>query len=213
MVLLLANGASAALIMGSSEAPYVEGEPLPAIEPAIRLLDEMDRAPATSPPGIRSLIVQIEPPVAQKACLAWGPFNDEQAVAPLVAEIRGAGGSAEVIEASLRGAPDYLVLIGPEGSSEVVRRVHRELESLSIESHIISTGRFTNSLSVGVFTQRPRALAQQQRVADLGYQVGIRELDRSQPVYHLLAEVSPDFTGSQEPSSDCTDIAPGHRFL
>ena len=215
LVLLLANGASAALIMGTSEAPQIAGEPWPAIEPAIRLLDEMERLPVPTlpPPTIQPAIVALEPPASAKACMAWGPFNDKQAVAALLAEIQGAGGSSDLIQAHLQGEPDYLVLIGPEGSSEVVRRVHKELDSLSIESHMISTGRFANSLSVGVFTQRTGALAQQQRVAELGYQVGIQELDRSQSVYHLLAKVSPDFTGSQEPSADCEDIAPEHQFL
>jgi hypothetical protein len=50
-------------------------------------------------------------------------------------------------------------------------------------------------------------------VESLGYKVGIEELDRSQPVFHLIAKVSPDFTGSQEPSGDCADIAPEHQFL
>ena len=156
----------------------------------------------------------LEKPVFdRRTCVAWGPFAGADAVDSLIARIEAKGGEAELIEARLGVGPDYLLLVGPQGSFEAARRVREELGSQSIDSHIVPSGPFARSLEVGVFADRMRALAQWERVEELGYAVVLRELGRAAAVFHLVARLDPVSTPDLPPGGDCEVIAPGHRFL
>ena len=146
-------------------------------------------------------------------CVAWGPFAGADAVDSLLARIEAKGGEAELIEARLGAGPDYLLLVGPQGSFEAARRVREELGSQSIDSHIVPSGPFARSLEVGVFADRMRALAQWERVEELGYAVVLRELGRAAAAFHLVARLDPVSMPDLPLGGDCEVIAPGHRFL
>ncbi len=102
-------------------------------------------------------------------CVAWGPFAEAATVEPLIARIEAMGGETELIASRLGAGPDYLLLVGPQGSFEAARRVREELRSQSIESHIVPRGTFARSLEVGIFADRAQALARQAHIEDLGY--------------------------------------------
>ena len=147
------------------------------------------------------------------ACVAWGPFANAGAMDSLIARIEAKGGETELIEARLGARPDYLLLVGPQGSFEAARRVREELGSQSIDSHIVPSGPFARSLEVGVFADRVQALAQWQRVEELGYAVVLKELQRATAIFHLVARVDPVSAHDLPPGGDCEVIAPGDRFL
>ncbi|MCZ6886863.1 MAG: SPOR domain-containing protein [Gammaproteobacteria bacterium] len=134
-------------------------------------------------------IVQSPPEVEEtsQACLAAGPFDDFAAVDAIKTRIVSNGGRAKVLSEQIVGSPDYLVYIGPTGSRGTARRMLQELKGQALDCHIITDGVLANALSLGVFTDRRRAEAQRQRVAELGYEVNLRSLSRTHTVYRLLA--------------------------
>ena len=154
-----------------------------------------------------------EPPPGPWTCVAWGPFAEAAAVDPLVARVEAMGGETELIAGRLGAGPDYLLLVGPQGSFEAARRVREELRSQSIEGHIVPRGTLARSLEVGVFADRTQALARQAQIEDLGYLVHFRELQRATPAFHLLARLARVSAPELPPAGDCGVVAPGHRFL
>ena len=149
----------------------------------------------------------------QSACVAWGPFMETASMSPLIAEIEAAGGEVDVIAHRFAATPSYLLLVGPEGSFEVARRIREEFESQSIASHLVPRGPFARSLEVGIFADRARALAQQARIVQLGYVVDLHELKHSPAASHLVARLRRELARMEPPAANCGVVAPGHRFL
>ncbi len=146
-------------------------------------------------------------------CAAWGPFAEAGATDELIARIEAMGGETELIAGRLRARPDYLLLVGPQGSFEAARRVREELGSQSIDSHIVPRGPFARALEVGVFADPMQAMARQARVEELGYMVDLKKLQRAAAAFHLVARLERISAPELPPAADCGVIAPGHRFL
>ena len=83
----------------------------------------------------------------------------------------------------------------------------RELQSQGVESHLILRGRNQNALSVGVFSQRRRAEAQQQRVAKLGYEVLLQTLARYRTEHYAVTRIEEHAQVDGVPLRACADIA------
>lgn len=143
----------------------------------------------------------------QVVCRVWGPFNNRTELEKVEADIAAAGGETRVTESTVPGRSDYLVYIRTPGQAENARRVLEELKSQAIDSALITRGRFNNTLSVGVFSRNDRAQRQMIRVSKLGYDVAIKEIDRSYNVFHLEARVVADFEPAVAPIGPCREIA------
>lgn len=151
--------------------------------------------------------------ISPRVCHAWGPYSEINQVQALEQKVIVEGVETDVFELKVHSAPDYLVYIGPMATPEGARRLLEELRSQEIESHFIVQGRFSDTLSVGVFSQKTRARRQQEKVAELGYEVAIEELQHSRPVYYLLLNAPADFVPVIAPNEVCNEIAPIHKFL
>ena len=154
-----------------------------------------------------------EPVVNESMCAAWGPFTESAAMSPLIAEVEAAGGEVDVISHRLAVTPAYLVLVGPNGSFEVARRVREEFESQSIAGHLVVRGPFARSLEVGIFADRAQALARRARIAELGYQVDLHELRHPPRVFHLVARMTREIAGFKPPAMDCRAIQKSQAFF
>lgn len=170
----------------------------PAPVPRLRLVSEMAGPPA--PEAVQRPLI----------CRAFGPYSDTQSLDELKARVRSAGGQLEVRETRVDNPPDYLVFVGERGKAENARRVLRELESQAIDSMLITRGPYNNTLSVGVFSRPDRARLQQGRVAELGYDVGIEEIDRSYVLFRVEARVPEGFRVDDERGEPCAEIAQAH---
>ena len=165
--------------------------------PVLRLVSEMTAAQAAAP-------------AERLVCHSWGPFSNADDFVETQARIEAAGGSSRVRQSVVFADPDYLVYVGRRGEAENARRTLEELKSQSIESGLIVRGPFTNTLSVGVFSRADRAQLQQERVAKLGYEVGIEEIGRSYDVFHLEGQVPAGFDPGNAPNGPCASIAQAH---
>lgn len=193
LLALLVNGAVAAVSL------TVSG-PLPAVP-----------EPASSEAGPPFPIPEASGDAAlpDLVCRRWGPVGDPSAFASLVMRIEAAGGSVEILETPVTGAPDHLVLIGPAASPTATRRLRDELRSQSIPSHLINEGRFAAALSVGTFADLSTAAAFQAELAALGYRVRVETLDSPRTTYHLRAQSPRSAPASPLPSTPCLAVSTG----
>ena len=173
LLALLVNGVVAAVFFTLPAGPA-----LPALEPVPR--DAHPPLPLPAASGDAAL--------PDLVCRRWGPVGDPSAFASLTMRIEAAGGTVEIMETTLAGQPDHLVLIGPAASPAATRRLRDELRSQSIPNQLINEGRFTAALSVGVFAELSAAEALQAELAALGYRVSVETLDSRRTAYHLQAQ-------------------------
>ena len=121
-------------------------------------------------------------------CVALGPVETHDAAEALALRIRQDGGRALVRDRDILSRPDYVVHVEPSASRDLAMRTLRELKNQAIDGKVISDGKLTNAVSVGVFGLLAPAEAHRQRVADLGYEVDIARLERSRTVYSVYAD-------------------------
>lgn len=162
-------------------------QPLPALAPP--------RVSATSQPGdeVSPPEAQDTPPVAIPApvCVGLGPFVSLAEAAEVARRIESTGGEAQVLERSEVGAPDYFVYVEPAPSRALAHRTWQELVAQGIDAFVIPRGERENGVSVGVFTRRELAVAQRDRVSELGFDVAMRTVRRSHTVYLLETRSAP----------------------
>ena len=206
------------LALRTPEQPQAPRRSLPSQEPLVAVselsADERD-ALATRAAGSPE-----RPPLApgglqtdQQVCRAWGPFpNDEQlaAVAGLVGPVAS---RQQTFQGTLEAPPDYLVYLETDNNLDNARRLLQELESQSVEAYVISGGEFLNAVSAGVFSNRSRAEALQERLETMGYKSRLAPLPRTESVRYLAAMVPIEFAVPGQTPSPCQEIASVRDFL
>jgi hypothetical protein len=196
-----------------SDAPVARPQ-LASIGPSLRLLaelppEEIKPLSTAQSDALDNAGTPQEQPM-QVVCHAWGPFNSREELEKVASSVAAAGGDTRVTQSSVPGRTEFLVYIGAPGKAENARSVLKELKAQSIDSALIRRGRFNNTLSVGVFSRNDRAERQRQRVAKLGYDAGVKEIDYSYDVFHLQARVPADFEPEIAPNGPCSEIAQAH---
>ena len=200
--LVIANGALGVLIASTNQVGAVpsSSSSAPEFSDQLTLVTEMS--------------AQVEaPPPKPHECRVWGPERDPALFAELQNRLESEGGFPEITESVVVGAPDFLVYVEGLGSRDAVRRVAKELEAQGIESYPINRDDGERVLSIGVFSQSPRAQRLLSRVASLGYKTGIEELLRNQTVYHLTAHIPLSDQAYASSISGCVEIAQRSGFL
>ena len=182
-----------------------------------RGVEPTDRPTQAQVPATLELIdatqVTLAPVATPLVCYAWGPFEDLADATRVKAQLPDEATDQRVISTEIPDDPDYLVFVDCGGSREQARRKMRELKELAIDSYVIARGDYVNTLSVGVFSRKNLAVAQRDRVEDLGYEVQLAEIPRSSKVHHLVARVDPDAARLSGKFVACDEIAPIQQFL
>ncbi len=203
--LLAVNLAVGVYLVSREQAPQQIVAPLPAIEPELRLVDAyatVDEARAAQP----AVLKQAE---MARECRVWGPQPSPEAFTELAIKLRSSGGFPEIVSTKVRGRAEYLVYVDHLDSRDNAKRAAQELEALKIENYLMTQADETPVVSVGVFSSEDRAQVHMQRVSDLGYEVVIEEMSRSQTIYNMTAHVFPDTQAYSSSISTCAMIAQG----
>ena len=143
-----------------------------------------------------------------ETCAAIGPFETREEAAAASARIESAGGEVRIVTESEVGEPDYFVYIEPAAARDLAHRIWQELVGQGIDAFVIPRGDRENGVSVGVFTIRELAVAQRDRVAELGYAVSLRAVRRSHVVYVVVARDPPGEVIADLPVGPCEDAVP-----
>lgn len=158
--------------------------PDPAEMPAVPAeMPGAERVAATTAPDPPAMPPPAMPETEALRCALVGPFPDQAAAQAARERIVAGGGSAQLqAEENVR----YTVLLPPAASAAAAGRTRRALRQQGIDAYVMPAGEQRNGISVGVFQSRARALAQRQRVAELGYAAQVVESKRP-AAYRLLA--------------------------
>ncbi len=155
---------------------------------SLELLSEMD--PATVAQNTRA--ASATPAQVEKKQLCWllGPFKEEVTAKQVASRFQ-----ALEITASLRSIEgtigvEYLVYSGPYASRADALGKLRMLQELQIDSFLITRGTLADSISYGLFPKRSQAETLKEDLAEMGYEVKIRENKRKEAQQWLLVPVA-----------------------
>lgn len=207
--LLAVNLVVGVYLVSREQAPQQITAPLPAIQPELRLVDAyvtVDEAASDEAVAQATVLKQAE---TVRECRVWGPEPSPEAFTELATKLRSSGGFPEIVSTKVRGRAEYLVYVDHLDSRDNAKRAAQELEALKIESYLMTQADKTPVVSVGVFSSQDRAQVHMQRVSELGYEVGIEAMSRSQTVYNMTAHVFPDTQAYSSSISTCAMIAQG----
>ena len=157
---------------------------------------------ATAVPAATGALSEIAPPPAAHALLcAWvGPFSEQAAAQAARQRIVESGGSAAL---RAEANTDYLVFLPPAASQAAAARTRQTLHGQGIDAYVIPTGIRRHAVSIGVFSQRERAVAQQRRAEALGHAPQLAERHHA-ATYRLLAR-TPAATLAELPHTPCAE--------
>ncbi|MBC8212255.1 MAG: hypothetical protein H8E21_14435 [Gammaproteobacteria bacterium] len=173
--------------------PYeqvIKSSSLPLNSEKLRLLEEIEVAPARQPPPIDASITQpsfeLPSTVPDRLCYTLGPFKDQQ-IAQEVAlnfkQNRIAISSRSSLEKEYMGMMVYLD--GME-TREDAARVADSLALKGVKDYIIvSEPERQNVLSLGVFSLKKNAEGRFNRIRRLGYDVKSEARYRNRTIYWL----------------------------
>lgn len=150
--------------------------------------------PATTASSLPAEPGLDEQPQSILACIVIGPFTNENDAQAAMARVEQAGGKPRLQTETISAAPDYLVYVEPAVAKDIATRTGQALKSQSIDAYVIPSGTRMHGVSVGVFKDRNRAVAQQERISELGYVVKMDILDRSATMYRIVARDVPSST-------------------
>jgi hypothetical protein len=167
-------------------------------------------APARTPPALKTAVPQAQPAPgeatsaalapAAKRCVSVGPFNDGAQVtrAGSLLQERGFTPQQRSEDGDVRDG--YWVYVAGIKSAADETRVLRSLQDAGIsDAHAMASADDGRRVSVGLFTERPRAEKRARVVEHLGFSPDIVERRRPGTVYWLDLELgTSDATVSTE---------------
>ena len=183
--------------------------PLPRIVPPAppKATAEQTAPPATAPAPVPETTVSSVPQPISRAC--FGPFKDRAASEDMLRRVEAAGGSAELEERHVDAPPLYLVYVQPAATRDMAERTALALGARSVETYVIPSGERENGVSVGVFSTRDLAAAQQRRIAELGYRVLVQTRQRTATAYLVRAvDVPVEALAPRKPSPPSAAFRP-----
>lgn len=111
-------------------------------------------------------------------CMLIGPFKEEVSGMQMVSRMASLDIDIELQKIELPGKPDYWVHMPPEPSRRAAIKLLREMQAKGIDSFLITEGELENGISLGFFTEQPRAdKVHQQRVKE-GFEAQIKIVPR-----------------------------------
>ncbi|WP_020211051.1 SPOR domain-containing protein [Gilvimarinus chinensis] len=163
------------------ESAAVSGSPRVGGKPLV-LLSEVDG----EKPG--EAVAEVEPDVSQtlvltadgeRLCDIVGPFPRLLDAEYMQETLASMSVGAEVRELEMPEGVGYWVHLPPEPSKKEALQRLREVQSKQIDSYLIPRGELANGISFGMFTRKELAEARKEDMKTLGYDVAIREVERT----------------------------------
>ena len=173
--------------LGTPNPPPIAAQPPPSTDAPGEPI-QPEPATTASLPAEPSL---DEQPQSTLACIVMGPYTNENDAQAAMARVEQAGGRPRLQTETISAEPDYLVYVEPAVAKDIATRTGQALKSQSIDAYVIPSGTRQHGVSVGVFKDRNRAVAQQERISELGYVVKMDILDRSATMYRIVARDVP----------------------
>jgi len=120
--------------------------------------------------------VAVVPPV----CTLVGPFPQLLSAEYFVENLLALNVVSEIKSLTVSGDAGYWLHLQPQVSRKEALGLLRELQQKSVDSYIIPSGDLANGISLGMFSDRSRAVGMQESIKQLGYNPQITEISRDQ---------------------------------
>jgi hypothetical protein len=112
-------------------------------------------------------------------CTLLGPVLQPSDAKVLLARLAALQIQAKYVALQVDGNPDFWVYLRPEPTKDLAIAKLRELQRKKIDSFIIPQGDLANGISLGIFDKQENAEKHRQAIAQMGYDVQLRENPRS----------------------------------
>lgn len=145
----------------------------------------MDRSPlqqASQTLQLLSEIPEAEPTVQQTqadqplSCISLGVFDTTDEGDFLVSAMLERGMKAQVELLPALGNTRFRIYMPPFNSNTAARQTLEALQDAGFDSFIITSGDFSGGISLGLFSEKDRALALQESLAGTGFPTLINEI-------------------------------------
>jgi len=126
-------------------------------------------------------------------CVEIGPF-EEASQALLVVEAFAADVAMDMEPRPIAGPSNYRVYLPPYPNRDTATlalealRLRLSASNLAIETFLVPRGELANAIALGLFSEQQNAINVQEQMRSLGYEVTVREEERSVPMYWLSSE-------------------------
>jgi len=162
-----------------AEAAPSQSSLVPATDNSLLMLNERRRDTVLPPP--------VAAPVTHSGagresaallCSLVGPFLRLLQAEYFVERLAALGVNASVKEVGIPIESGYWVYLAPEASRKEALRRLGELQNKGIDSYVIPKGELANGISLGMYTNKQRAVALQTSVNLQGYDASIADVPR-----------------------------------
>jgi hypothetical protein len=183
------------LLVPSSQPERVPLPIIQAAEPVVLLREvsqEQLRRYQQPSPSIEPIVSTELPPQERAYCAEIGPFRSESDALSFI-ESNSQRMSLAIDLRQIAQAPDYRVYLPPFASRELASSTLETLKAtfaannLAIDTYLIPRGELENGIALGLFSERRNALNVQLQMEKLGYQVTLREEEKSVEQAWVLA--------------------------
>lgn len=177
--------------------------PLAQAGDRLELLKEKDNPPGVAaaseiasadsrPPATVAADDKPEPKPAvptRPVCWQIGPFADLVSAKQVESRLAAMDIGLDLREVEMPGKTDYWVHIPPQPSRKLAIKLLRDLQSRKIDSFLITEGELENGISLGFFTEKPRADLIHEQRREQGYDAAIKEVVRVQKEFWAIYSI------------------------
>lgn len=111
------------------------------------------------------------PPAPERICYTLGPYKDADKAEAVEQAISEAGYAVSSRSIEQREVSGYWVYLPPQASRKEALALARKLAKKGVKDYyVVPDGENANAVSLGLFSEAPRAERRTQRIAALGYQ-------------------------------------------
>ncbi len=119
-------------------------------------------------------------PVRPPLCTLVGPFPRLLSAEYFLEKLQSLGASSEIRSIVVVSEPGYWLHLLPEKSRKEALRRLSELQARGIDSYVIPDGNLANGISLGMFSDKARALVMEKDIEEQGYKPKIVGVPREQ---------------------------------
>lgn len=117
-------------------------------------------------------------PISRSLCTLVGSFSSKEKAVSFVQKLSGLGATAKVKNLLVSSTVGYWLHLPPLSSRKELLRRLSELQRQGVDSYVIPDGDLKNGISLGMFSEKNRALSLKTTISDLGYEPEVAEVPR-----------------------------------
>jgi hypothetical protein len=127
-------------------------------------------------------VKSVRPPL----CTLVGPFSRLLSSEYFLEKLQSLGVSSEIRSIVVVSKPGYWLHLLPEKSRKEALRRLSELQARGIDSYVIPDGNLANGISLGMFSDKARALVMEKDIEEQGYKPKIVGVPREQKEFWVF---------------------------